>query len=208
VTPPQRPSAKKRGPRVTGCLLFLGLVFGSQLASPFGAVTLSTPINNAAASLTVALPATASPVDRESAFAVLTANIAHYRSIFEQGQAILGQAQYANDEEGSVAREDPTSAAARFRDYRKNVNPELDLSFLDAFRRADKHFTADNEPRAIRDWVDDMSFMHDDLSRWVHVAVDYQTSTSTSQADLDAAAETVRQDLVKAEVDASAVQRG
>jgi hypothetical protein len=42
----------------------------------------------------------------------------------------------------------------------------------------------------------------------VHVAVDYQTSTSTSQADLDAAAETVRQDLVKAEADASAVQRG
>jgi hypothetical protein len=139
---------------------------------------------------------------------VLTANIAHYRSIFEQGQAIFGQAQYANDEEGSVAREGPTSAAARFRDYCKNVNPELDLSFLDAFRRADKHFTADNEPRAIRDWVDDMSFMHDDLSRWVHVAVDYQTSTSTSQADLDAAAETVRQDLVKAEADASAVQRG
>jgi hypothetical protein len=58
------------------------------LASPFGAVTLNTPINNAAASLTVALPATASPVDQKSAFAVLTANIAHYRSIFEQGQAM------------------------------------------------------------------------------------------------------------------------
>jgi hypothetical protein len=193
---------------VTGCLLFLGLVFGSQLASPFGAVTLSTPINDAAASLTVALPAAASPADRESAFAVLTANIAHYRSTFEQGQANLSQAQYANDEEGSAAREDPTSTAARFRDYRKNVNPELDMSFLAAFRQADKPFTADNEPQALRDWVDDMSFMYDDLSLWVHVAVDYQTSPSTSQADLDAAAATVRQDLVKAEVDASAVQRG
>jgi hypothetical protein len=208
VTLPQRPSAKKRGPRVTGCLLFLGLVFGLQLASPFGAVTLSTPINDAAASLMMALPATASPADRESAFAVLTANIAHYRSIFEQGQATLGQAQYANDEKGPVAREDPPSAAVRFRDYCKNVNPELDMSFLAAFRRADKHFTADNEPQALRDWVDDMSFMHDDLSRWVHVAVDYQISTISSRADLEAAAETVRQDLVKAEADASAVQRG
>jgi hypothetical protein len=104
--------------------------------------------------------------------------------------------------------EDSTSAAARFRDYRKNSNPELDMSFLDAFRRADKHFTADNEPQAIRDWVDDMSFMHDDLGRWVHVAVDYQLSTSTSRSDLDAAAETVHQDLGKAEADASAVQRG
>jgi hypothetical protein len=139
---------------------------------------------------------------------VLTANIAHYRSTFEQGQANLSQAQYANDEEGSAAREDPTSTAARFRDYRKNVNPELDMSFLAAFRQADKPFTADNEPQALRDWVDDMSFMYDDLSLWVHVAVDYQTSPSTSQADLDAAAATVRQDLVKAEVDASAVQRG
>ncbi len=73
---------------------------------------------------------------------------------------------------------------------------------------ADKHFTADNEPQAIRDWVDEMSFMHDDLGRWVHVAVDYQLSTSTSRSDLDAAAETVHQDLGKAEADASAVQRG
>jgi hypothetical protein len=70
-----------------------------------------------------------------------------------------------------------------------------DIAWLDAFRRADKHFTADNEPQAIRDWVDDMSFMHDDLGRWVHVAVDYQLSTSTSRSDLDAAAETVHQDL-------------
>jgi hypothetical protein len=82
------------------------------------------------------------------------------------------------------------------------------MSFLDAFRQADKHFTADNEPQAIRDWVDDMSFMHDDLGRWLHVAVDYQSSTSTPQADLHTAAESVRQDLVKAEVDANAVQRG
>ncbi|HEX4099105.1 MAG TPA: hypothetical protein VHY21_00990 [Pseudonocardiaceae bacterium] len=158
--------------------------------------------------LTVALPATASPADRQAAFAVLTANIAHYRRIFEQGRAIIGQAQHANGEEGSGAMEDPTSAAARFRDYRKNSNPERDMSFLDAFRRADKHFATDNEPRAIRDWVDDMSFLHDDLGRWVHVAVDYQLSASTSRSDLDAAAETVHQDLGKAEADASAVQRG
>jgi hypothetical protein len=51
------------------------------------------------------------------------------------------------------------------------------MSFLDAFRQADKHFTADNEPQAIRDWVDDMSFMHDDLSRWVHVAAHYLPRT-------------------------------
>jgi hypothetical protein len=201
-------SANLRGRGRSALLLFLGLVFGSQPASPFGAVTPSTPTNDAAASLTVALPATASPADRQAAFAVLTTNIAHYRIVFERGQAIIGHARYAHREEGPGAMEDPTSAAARFRDYRNNSNPELDMSFLDAFRQADKHFTADNEPQAIRDWVDDMSFMHDDLSRWVHVAVDYQISNSASRADLDTAAETVRQDLVEAEADASAVHRG
>ncbi len=139
---------------MTGCVLFLGLVFGSQLVPPFGAATPSTWINDAAASLTVTLPPTASPTDREAAFAVLTASIAHYRSIFEQGPAIIGQAQRANGEDTLVAMGDPNFAAARFRYYR---GPELDTSFLDAFRQADKHFTADNEPQAIRDWVDDMS---------------------------------------------------
>jgi hypothetical protein len=188
---------------VTGCVLFLGLVFGSQLVSPFGAVTPSTPINDTAASLTLAFPTT-SPADQEAAFAVLTANIAHYRSIFEQSQAIIGLAQHADGEEAVVAMADPNSATARFRHYRKNSDPEFDMSFLDAFRQADRHFTANDEPQAIRDWVDDMSFMHDDLSRWVHVAVDYPSS----QADVDAAAETVRQDLAKAQADARAVQQG
>ena len=189
---------------MTGCVLFLGLVFGSQLVSPFGAVTPSTPTNDTAASLTLALFPTASPADREAAFAVLTANIAHYRSIFEQSQAIIGLAQHANGEEAVVAMTDPNSATARFQHYRKNSDPEFDMSFLDAFRQADRHFTANDEPQAIRDWVDDMSFMHDDLSRWMHVAVDYHSS----QADVDAAAETVRQDLAKAQADARAVQQG
>ncbi|MGH3513257.1 MAG: hypothetical protein ACRDQV_11125 [Pseudonocardiaceae bacterium] len=189
---------------MTGCVLFLGLVFGSQLVSPLGVVTPSTPINETAVSLTLALFPTGSPADREAAFAVLTANIAHYLSIFEQGQAIIGQAQHVNGEEAVVAMADPDPAAARFQYYRRNSDPEFDMSFLDAFRQADRHFTADNEPRAIRDWVDDMSFMRDDLSRWVHVAVDYHSS----QADVDAAAETVGQDLAKAQADARAVQQG
>jgi hypothetical protein len=49
--------------------------------------------------------------------------------------------------------------------------------------------------------------MQDDLGKWVQVAVDYQIS-SKSQADLDAAAAKVRQDLAKAEADARAVRRG
>ncbi len=199
------PPAKRRGPPVTGCLLSLGLVFCSQSASPFGPVTSSPPINGAAASQTVASSATASPADREGAFAVLSANIAHYRSVFDQGQTIIDHTQYANGEEVRAAMEDPSSAAARFLDYRQNSNPERDMTFLDAFRQADRAFTAQDEPQAIRDWLDDMSFMHDDLARWVHVAVDFQSSTK-SLADLDDAAATVRQDLAQAEADARAVE--
>ena len=199
-----RPPAKRRGPPVIGCLLLLGLVFCSH---PSGAGTPSPALKLATASLTVASPATASPAGREDAFAVLAANIAHYRNVFEQGQAIIDHTQYANGAEVRMAMEDPKSAAARFRDYRQNFTPELDRSFLDAFKEADRNFTVHNEPQAVRDWVDDMSFMHDDLGRWVHVAVDYQSSIN-SQADLDDAAGQVRQDLAKAQADARAVRRG
>jgi hypothetical protein len=201
------PPAKKRGLPGTGCLLFLGLVLCSQSAFPLETVTSSTPTNRAAASLPAVSSATASPADREGVFAVLTANIAHYRNVFEQGQAIIDHTRYANSEEGRAALVDPNSAAARFRDYRQNPNPEVDRSFLDAFRQADRSFTAHNEPQALRDWLDDMSFMHHDLVRWTHVAVGYQSSTK-SRADLDAAASTVRQDLADAEVDATAIQWG
>jgi hypothetical protein len=178
---------------VTGCLLFVGLVLASPSVPQFGTVNPGIPINGNEPSLTVASFPTTSPAEREAAFAVLTADIAHYRSIFERCQAIIGQAQHANGEEG-----------ARFRYYCKNPKTESDMSFIDAFRRADKYFMTGDEPQAIRDWVDDMSFMQDDVTQWVHVAVDHQSS----QADVDAAAETVRQDLAKAQADARAVQRG
>ena len=125
-----------------------------------------------AISLTGSLFPTASPADREAASAVLTASIAHYWSVFAQGQAII-HAQHAKSQEVMMAMEVPNSVAARFRYYLENLSPERGMGFLDAFRQADKHFTADNEPQAIRDWVNDMSFMHDDLSRWMHVAAHY-----------------------------------
>lgn len=201
------PPATRGGSPVICCLLFLGLVFCSPSASPFGAVRSSPQITVARASLTGASPATASPADREDAFALLAANITHYRDVFEQGRTIIDHTQYANAAEVRMAMNDPTSAAARFHRYRQNSKLELDQSFLDAFRQADRRFTVDNEPRAIRDWVDNMTFLHEDLGRWVQVAIDYQSSTR-SQADLDNAAAAVCQDLAKAQADAHAVRRG
>ncbi len=147
--------------------------------------------------------AVASPADRAAA-AILTANIAHYRDEFQQGQNIVGTTQYADAWEGLAAMEDPTSAAARFRDYRQFPGPETDVSYMDAFRQADNHLTAANEPPVISDWMNDMGTMQTDLNKWVHVVVDYQIR-NRSQTDLDAAAATVNEDLAKADADTQAV---
>jgi hypothetical protein len=148
------PPAKRRDSPVTGYLLFLGLVFCSQAASPFGAVRSSPPIAMATASTTVTVPAAASPADREDAVAVLATNITHYRNVFAQGQAIIDHTQYASAAEVRMAMADPSSAAARFQDYRHNSNPELDRSFLDAFWQADRHFTMDkNHEQSVTGWT-------------------------------------------------------
>ena len=83
VTPPQRPSVKKRGPRVTGCLLFLGLVFGSQLASPFGAVTLNTPDKNVTVTFPVKISSATIKVQQASGGIITPptgSDVEHYAS--------------------------------------------------------------------------------------------------------------------------------
>jgi hypothetical protein len=81
------------------------------------------------------------------------------------------------------------------------------LTYLDAFGTADGHFTADNEPKAISDWRDDMDAVTVDIRAWVSVAVGYQISAK-GQADLDGASAKVSQDLDKATKDADLVVNG
>jgi hypothetical protein len=145
--------------------------------------------------------------ERRAAYKSLTTSITHYRQLLAQGQKIVGTTQYADGVAGLAAMDDPTSAAAMFRDYRQKPDPERDLTFLAAFKDADQHFTAETEPQAISDWQDDMGTAQSDLSQWVNVVVDYQISKKT-QGDLDSAAATVEADLAKAATDAKAVERG
>lgn len=215
-----------------GCLLTLGLAlvttgvvmeaagYHPQMPAPTHAAPAPTPKpapkpapapTPAPASPSASVPApkpvpapVTPPADRAGAAAILAKSVAHYRAMFQQGQDIIGHTQYADGFAGLAAMDDPTSAAARFRDYRQNPGPERDLSSDDAFSRADAKFTAANEPQAISDWRDDMGTAQGDLSQWVLVAVDYQISQK-SQADLDAAASKVEQDLTKADADVRAV---
>jgi len=200
ATPPAVPSASTSRPSPVA-----PAPIPAQIPAPVPAPIPAPALTSVAAP--VQAPAPASPADREAAYAALSASIAHYKDVFRQGQAVVGNTQYATSWDGLAAMNDPGSAAAKLRDYRQNPDPERDLSYMDAFKAADSHFTADNEPQAISNWQDDMATMQSDLSQWVSVAVDYQIKNK-SQANLDGAANQVNQDLAKADADANAVRRG
>jgi len=156
------------------------------------------------------VPATPSPAPapaRKAAAVVLNASIKHYADEFAQGQKIIGHTQYADGAAGLAAMDDPTSAAAKFRDYRQNPNPEMDLSYNDAFTTADANFTADDEPASISTWRNDMYTLQADISGWVGIAVGYQISSNT-QGDLDTAAAKVLSDISTVKADATDVAAG
>jgi hypothetical protein len=139
--------------------------------------------------------------------AALTASVDHYAQLLALGQRALGSSQYADANAGLAAFSDPNSAASRFRDYRTTANPEGDLSFLGAFKRADSVYTAANEPNSISTWRDDMDNAQSDLSTWVTLAAGWQIREHAS-AQLQAAAHKVDADLAKARRDLANVLAG
>lgn len=145
--------------------------------------------------------------DRDTAAAILNQSIDHYRHVLAQGQAILGTTQYPDAVAGIAAIEgDPNSPAARFKTWH-NPNPETDFSWQAAFKQADAHFNADNEPPSISTWRDDIAQAVTDLGEWTRVADSWQIREKT-QADLNAAAAKITEDLGKAAHDAQAVAAG
>ena len=92
--------------------------------------------------------------------------------------------------------DDPTSAAARFRDWRSSSQIEQDISYLDAFGQADAYYNADNEPTAIGDWEFDMGDVTTAINHWIQTAVSWQISNATD-ADLAARAKAVTDSVKK-----------
>lgn len=128
---------------------------------------------------------------------ILLASVNHYATLLHEGQQILGSTQYPSAQAGLRAFNDPRSAASRFSAYRKRPGPERDLSFLQAFSRADHYFTAANEPAAIGNWRDVMSNAQSALYAWVQNAVSWQIK-QVSTTKLDADASRVTRDLARA----------
>ena len=137
----------------------------------------------------------------------LVASVAHYANLLHRGETILGNAQYASGMAGDAAFNDPNSAASRFSTYQTRSNPTGDLSFLNAFDRADSYYTADNEPNAISAWRDDMSLATSALSEWVDIAIDWQIR-DRSTADLQRAERKVTAALAKARGDIARINAG
>ena len=138
---------------------------------------------------------------------VLSASVDRYARLLTLGEQALGSTQYATATAGLAAFNDPNSAASRFSDYRKKSNPESDLSFLSAFKKADSYYTAANEPTAISTWRDDMDSASAALSEWVTVAVGWQIREHTT-AQLQAAERRVNAALAKARTDIAKVVAG
>ena len=142
--------------------------------------------------------------DKEKVNVILTANVDHFAHLLTLGELILGSTQYPSASAGLAAFSDPNSAASRFSAYRKQQNPEGDLSYLAAFKQADSYYTAANEPPSIGTWHDDMGLVGTDLDEWVKVAVGWQIRQNTTAA-LQAAERTVETALAKARRDVVAV---
>ncbi|MHB8620396.1 MAG: hypothetical protein ACYDAG_12630 [Chloroflexota bacterium] len=138
--------------------------------------------------------------------AILTASVDHYQHLLATGKQALGTTQYQDAIAGVAAFDDPHSAAARFRDWRKSSNAEADISSdTDAFPKADAFYTAENEPtNELEAWRGDMQDAQGALSDWVNIAVAWQVRDRTT-AQLVTAEQKVRDALARARKDIDAV---
>lgn len=187
------------------------VVHGKRLAltrtcSPTGP---GCPNGHWAGAKTLALPEVPviTAADKAKISAILTGSVDHYQHLLALGEQALGTTQYATANAGLAAFNDPNSAASRFRDYRQSPNPESDLSFLTAFKKADNFYTAANEPAAISTWRDDMDTVSTALNEWVNLAVGWQIHEKTTP-QLQAAEAKIEHDVAKARSDVSAVVAG
>lgn len=87
---------------------------------------------------------TAPKAAREAAAKILRASNDHYRSLLDEGRNAWGKPDFG-----------PWQSKA--------LN---DLSYLDAFRKADGHFDATNEPAGIRNWQSNIATVGDAINQW------------------------------------------
>lgn len=117
---------------------------------------------------------------------ILLSSVRHYEAELAAGREALGSTQYASPYAAIAALKEPNSAASKFSKFHQQTNPEDDLSYTVAFKRADRIFTAANEPEAMEAWRNAMERAWSAFIPWVNDATSWQigsVSTSKLQAD-------------------------
>ncbi|NUR57646.1 MAG: hypothetical protein HOV87_02900 [Catenulispora sp.] len=129
---------------------------------------------------------------------LLTASVQHYAGLFADGQKIVGTTHYPDAAAYGKAFLDKKSPAAALSAFRISSSLESDTSYLAAGNKAGAAYG--HHHSALNQWTRDMEQARADLASWVETAVQYQQAAA-KQADLDAAASLVTQDLAKAQAD-------
>ncbi|GAC1634101.1 MAG: hypothetical protein NVS4B7_20930 [Ktedonobacteraceae bacterium] len=220
MQPTPQPPKKKRGKGLLITAIVLAVLMfgciGTALASHSGATT--TPATSSVATIpSSSTKPTTAPIqptavkqiaksDVKQVGAILNASIMHYQQLLVQGKSVLGTYQYASSADGIAAFNDPNSYASRFSTWRKSSHAEQDLSFIDAFKKADAYYNADNEPNEINNWQSDMSNVQSDLAQWVQDAVAWQIQTVSTDT-LNADEQTINKDIAAAQNDVTAIQK-
>lgn len=208
MQPTPQPPKKKRGKGLLITAIVLAVLgfgcIGTALATHSGATNTPATIPSSSTKPT-AVKQVATP-DVKQVRAILNASIMHYQQLLAQGKSVLGTYQYASASDGVAAFNDPHSSASRFSAWRKSSNAEQDLSFIDAFKKADAYYNADNEPDAITTWQSDMGNVQSDLAHWVQDAASWQIQTVSTDT-LNADEQTINKDIAAAHNDVAAIAK-
>lgn len=143
--------------------------------NPRGATT------TAEASLPAAGPKSPAPApNRAAAAKILHGNVQHYRDSLNTGRNAWGSPKFGPWQQQAL----------------------LDLTYQDAFTKADKQFTADTEPDSINTWHDDIATVTDQMHQWAQKnTIDTTDKPAPATTDVDKA-------LAKADKDADQVAAG
>lgn len=168
----------------------------------------SAVTSTAAAVTTTAVTTTPLPsAARQKVRLILLASVNHYERLLHAGEQAVGTTQYATANAGLAAFNDPNSEASHFRDWQTQSKAKSDLSFLDAFGKADNYYNASNEPNSMGAWRDEMNLAQQDLYEWVNLAVGWQIREHTT-AQLRASEKRVERTLARARAKVAAVIAG
>lgn len=123
---------------------------------------------------------TATITARTAAATILHANVKHYRDTLTAGRRTWGTPQFGPWQTKTLT----------------------DLSYQQAFTKADHYFTADTEPNSMNSWRDDIATATDQINQWAQKnTIDTAAQPAPSSRDAEAA-------LAKADQDADHVAAG